>query len=378
MSLYFNNAFAKQPLEESVAAMQPFLRAEFENPLTESEGGDKARNAMDQARASVADLIGANAAEIFFVSSGTEANNWALKGAALANRKKNHIVLSSVEHFSIYQTAQFLQKQGLEITVIPAGKDGLVDPADVAAAIRYTTALVTIQASSDEIGVAQDVSAIASLKSRFPEVLFHTDAIQYLCYESLDVRAHPFDLVSISSNALYGPPGVAALFVRDGTRLIPLLHGGMQEEGRRPGLQSIALIAGFGKAAEMNRIRKAAWKEQLCQLQLGLLEALDHLGVPVTGSRSRRSVDNVHAIADVDGEAVLTLLQEEGIQATSGSTCYQYAQKESHVLQALGYGREETRGALLWTLGIDHTVREVDFLANALGGILKHLRTMKP
>lgn len=378
-SLYFNNAFTKQPLVEVADAMQPFLRDEFENPLTESSGGEKARAVLENARVNVARLLHARPAEIFFSSSGTEANNWALKGLAQAwQSRKDHIVISAIEHFSVYQTAQFLQRQGFRVTIVPVSSAGLVDPDNVKGAVTPSTFLISILAASDEIGVIQDLSGIASLKADFPDVIFHSDAIQYICYEDLNLEEMPFDLASVSSNGIYGPSGIAALFIREGTRIVPLLHGGMQEEGLRPGLQSTALAAGFGKAAEINLRQKRSWKEQIRRHQSRILQVLDQLALTLSGSRSSRLVDNVHMIADVDGEALLTLLLEENIRASTGSTCYQYAQKESHVLQALGIDSVRARGAVLFTSGIDQTNEDIDFLCDALTGVIRHLRKMKP
>lgn len=378
MNLYFNNAFSKQPLLEVEQAMRPFLRVQFENPLTESEGADQARTTLENTRAQIAALVRAQASEVFFVSSGTEANNWALKGAFLAVPEKSHFVISAIEHFSVYQTAQFLGRRGCEITVVPVDREGLCDPDEVKRAIRPTTVLVSVLAASDEIGVIQDLRAISSLKSSYPEVLFHTDAIQFLCYESMNLQDWPFDLVSVSSNALYGPPGIAALIIRQGTRIIPLLHGGMQEEGMRPGLQSIALAAGFGSAARINLRQKGDWKQNIARLQKAVFERLDRLNVRITGSRKRRVVDNIHCLLDADGEAALALLGQTGIAASSGSTCYQFAQKESHVLQALGINQDESRGSILFTLGANHTSTDIDTLLNAVDETVRHLRALKP
>ena len=377
-NLYFNNAFSKQPLPEVIERMLPFLRDHFENSLTESDQAERIRQEVQEARESVALLLQAHPKEIYFVSSGTEANNWALKGAAYAHQKsKDHLIISSIEHFSVYQTAQFLERQGFEVTYLPVTREGFVDPDQIAAAIRRSTGLVSIQGASDEIGVIQNLDAIAALKQQFDDVLFHSDAIQYLCYEDLPLQRIPLDLVSISSNALYGPAGIAALYIRSNTRIFPLFHGGMQEEGLRPGLQSTALIAGFGQAARMNREQKGTWKQQLARLQEKCFEAMDFWDVPVTGSRSCRVVDNIHTLTDVDGEALLTLLLSEGIQASSGSTCFQYAQKESHVLKALGMNPEQVKGSLLFTLSKDHNQESTEALLDSFGRTLTHLRTVK-
>ncbi len=237
---------------------------------------------------------------------------------------------------------------------------------------------MSVQAASDEIGVVQNFPAIAALKKQFPDVLFHTDAIQFVCYENLDLRTTPFDLVSLSSNAIYGPPGIAALYIRTNTRLAPLLHGGMQEEGLRPGLQSIALAVGFGKAAEINLQLKEVWKANLLRLQQSLFDKMTVLGVDVTGSQASRLADNVHLVFDVDGEALLTLLLEKGIRASSGSTCYQYAQKESHVLKALGISPDKARGAVLFTLGAEQLAEDIQILEAAVEETLRHLRRLKP
>jgi cysteine desulfurase len=377
MNLYFNNAFSKQPLPEAVQRMLPYLRDHYENPLTDSEGAEFAIDAMEVARVSVAQLIHASQDEIYFVSSGTEANNWAIKGTALAGTKKNHIIVSAIEHFSVYQTVQYLQRQGYEVTFVPVDASGFVDPDEIGRAIKPSTGIISIQSASDEIGVIQNIDQIALLKKQFDDVLFHTDAIQYICYEDLPLDRIPLDLVSLSSNAIYGPAGVAALYVRKGVRLVPLLHGGMQEQGMRPGLQSTAMIAGFGEAARVNELRKTEWKQKIASLQEKCFQSLDSLGISITGSRSCRLVDNIHLLADVDGEALLTLLSIEGIAASSGSTCYQYAQKQSHVLKALGISQENAQGSLLFTLSKDHDSRSIDRLLEAFSASLQHLRKIK-
>jgi cysteine desulfurase len=378
-SLYFNNAFSKQPLLEVQRAMLPYIRDEFENPLTESTGAEKARTVLENARSQAARLVNASPSEIFFVSSGTEANNWALKGISqVFAGKKDHIIISSIEHFSVYQTSLFLQRNGFEVSIIPVDKEGRLNADDVARAITPQTFLVSVLAASDEIGVIQPVRELAGLKKRFPEVLFHTDGVQYLCYEELDLQEYPFDLVSFSSNALYGPPGIAALFIREGTRIVPLIHGGMQEEGLRAGLQSIALAAGFAKAADMNFRNKKSWKEKISHYQRRLIDLLDELRVPLTGSRKNRLIDNIHGVFDVDGEALLTLLGERNIQASSGSTCYQYAQKESHVLQGLGIDKHSAQGAVLFTVGIQQTEQDLDVFCEVLTETTAHLRRLKP
>lgn len=379
MSLYFNNAFSKRPLQDVIQSMLPFLNDEYENPLTESEGAERARAALDLARTQIADLIQAKSSEIFFVSCGTEANNWALKGLAQAwADKKDHIVISAVEHFSVYQTAQFLNRHGCKVTIIPVDSEGIVNADDVANAILPSTFAVSIQSASDEVGVIQNIQALSKLKQRFPEVIFHTDAIQFLCYEDFNVQLMPFDLVSISSNAIYGPSGVAALFVREGTRIIPLIHGGMQEGGMRPGSQSIANIVGFGTAAGINKTSKQKWKQQLSGLQNQFFRCFDELEVPISGSRKSRLCDNVHVSVDVDGEALLSLLLAEGVRASTGSTCYEYAQKESHVLKAMGIDADAARGAILFTAGIDVSGQDVDQVCGILRTNIDHLRKLKP
>jgi cysteine desulfurase len=379
MSLYFNNAFSKRPIQEVIQSMQPFLSDRFENPLTESEGSDYVRDALEIARKNVAAVLNANLNEIYFVSSGTEANNWALKGLAYAwQGKKDHIVISAVEHFSIYQTAQFLNRYGTKVTFVPVDQQGKVDPDAVAKAIQHSTFAVSIQSASDEVGVIQDHQSISKLKSNFPEVVFHTDAIQLVTYEELNLQQERFDLVSISSNAIYGPAGAAALFIREGTRIAPLIHGGMQEDGLRAGLQSVANIVGFGKAAEITKHSRKQWRVQLSELQRKLFKEFEELNIPITGSKTDRIVDNIHGIVDVDGEALLSLLLEDSIYASTGSTCYQYAQKESHVLKAIGVDNERAHGAILFTTGIDVANKDLDLLRHSLAKNLKHLRSLKP
>ena len=361
--------------------MMPYLDEAFGNPSCLHSWGDVAREAMEDARAQVAQLIGANAEEIIFTSSGTESNNLAVKGLALAQQNKGkHVVVSAIEHFSVLHSARTLEKWGFEISLVPVDRDGVVNPEDVRKNLRKDTVLVSIMHASSEVGTIEPISEIAKV-TKERGVVFHTDAVATVGTVPLKVKELGVDALSLAGNQFYGPKGSGALWVRRGVRIIPLLDGGVQEGGRRAGTENIPAIVGLGKAAKLAKANMATRMEHLTYLRDRLLTELpgkiDH--VAVTGHQSNRLPGNVSFCVEfIEGEAMLMLLDSQGVAVTSGSACTSMALKASHVLIAMGISHELAQGSILFSFGLDNTAEDVDYVLEVMPPIVDRLRQMSP
>jgi len=379
--VYLDNAAATPLLPEVREAMMPYLGEVFGNPSCIHEWGDGAREAIETARAQVAQLIGTNAEEIIFTGSGTESNNFAVKGLTLAQQKKGkHVVVSAIEHFSVLHSARTLEKWGFELSLVPVDKYGVVDPEDVRRSIRKDTVLVSVMHANGEVGTIEPIREIAQI-TREKNVVFHTDAVATAGTIPVDVKELGVDALSLAGNQFYGPKGVGALWVRKGVRIMPLLDGGVQEGGRRAGTEDIPAIAGLGKAAELARTNMTARTEHLTRLRNRLLtelpRKLDH--VVVTGHPEHRLPGNASFCVEfIEGEATLMLLNSQGVAVASGSACTSKALKASHVLIAMGLSHTLAQGSLLFTFGIDNTPEDVDYVLEVLPPIVDRLRQMSP
>jgi len=379
--VYLDNAATTPLLPEVREAMSPYLGELFGNPSCLHDWGDAAREALDKARDQVAQLIGANAEEIIFTGSGTESNNFAIKGLASAQQTKGkHIVVSAIEHFSVLHSARTLEKWGFELTLVPVGKYGAVDPEDVRKSIRKDTVLVSIMHANGEVGTIEPIKEIAQI-TREKGVLFHTDAVATAGTIPVNVKELGVDTLSLAGNQFYGPKGVGALWVRKGVRIMPLLDGGVQEGGQRAGTENIPAIVGLGKAAELARINMAARMERLIPLRNRLLSELPKKveRVVVTGHPQHRLPGNASFCVEfIEGESMLMLLNSQGIAVSSGSACTSRALKASHVLIAMGLSHEIAQGSILFTLGIDNTNEDVGYVLEAMPPIVEKLRQMSP
>jgi len=379
--VYLDNVAATPLLPEVRKAMLPYLGEIFGNPSCLHEWGDAAREAMELARYQVAQLIGANAEEIIFTGSGTESNNFAIKGLALAQQNKGkHVVVSAIEHFSVLHSARTLEKWGFELSLVPADKYGVVDPEDIRKSLRKDTVLVSIMHANGEVGAIQPIRDIAKI-TRENNVVFHTDAVATAGTIPVDVKELGVDALSLAGNQFYGPKGVGALWVRKGVRIMPLLDGGVQEGGRRAGTENIPVIVGLGKAAELAATHMAARIKQLTQLRgrllMGLPSKIAH--VVVTGHPKNRLPGHASfCIEFIEGEAMLMLLNSRGVAVTSGSACTSRALKASHVLIAMGLSHALAQGSLLFSFGVDNTFEDVDYVLEVLPPIVDRLRQMSP
>ncbi|MCX5991688.1 MAG: cysteine desulfurase NifS [Chloroflexi bacterium] len=378
---YLDNAATTPLLPEVLEAMLPYLKDVYGNPQSIHNWGDEAREAVEDARGSVASLIGAKPEEVIFTSSGTESNNFAIKGLATAQQSKGkHIVISSIEHFSVMHSARTLEKAGFEITPVPVDKYGLVDPKEVASSIRKDTILVSIMHANAEVGTIQPIGEIARL-AKDAGAIFHTDAVATAGTIPVDVNKMGIDALSLAGNQFYGPKGVGALWLKKGTRIIPLLDGGVQEGGRRAGTENVPGIVGLGKAAELAKAEMNSRMARLSALRDGLIKGLPSKiqYATVTGHPTQRLPGNASfSIEFIEGESMLILLNQQGIAASSGSACTSRALKASHVLTAMGIPPELSHGSLLFSFGLGNTEEDVDHVLAALPPIVERLRKMSP
>jgi len=361
-----------------VAFMRPFLEGGVGNPAALHSHGLEARASLDGARAKVARLVGATPFGVVFTASATEANNLAIKGVALRARGR-HLVTSAVEHVSVVNSCRDLEKQGWSVTWLPVDRDGFVEPEAVARALRADTALVSIMAANGEIGTLQSVREIGRI-ARARGVPFHVDGVGAVGRLPLSVEECAVDLLALSSNDLYGPPGCGALWVRQDVPLAPIILGGGQEAGYRSGTENLPAIVGMGMAADFARHERAAEVARLAPLRDRLLDGvLERVtDARVTGPRGPRRLPH-HASVVVPGvkaDAVLLELDMRGVAASSGSACNLTTGEPSHVLRAIGCSRDEYEGSLCFTLGRWTTAAEIDIVLDVLPGVVSRLRRL--
>ncbi len=379
--VYLDNAATTPLLPEVRQAMMPFMDETFGNPSSLHDWGDVAREAVDVARDQVAQLIGGDAEGVIFTGSGTESNNFAIKGLALAQQNKGkHVVVSAIEHFSVLHSARTLEKWGFEVSEVPVDKYGVVDPEDVRKSLRKDTILVSVMQANGEVGTIEPIPEIAQI-TRENKVVFHTDAVATAGTIPVNVKELGVDALSLAGNQFYGPKGVGALWVRKGVRIMPLLDGGVQEGGRRAGTENVMAIIGLGKAAEMATANMVARIEHLTPLRDRLLTGLpgkiDH--VVVTGHPQNRLPGNASFCVEfIEGESMLMLLNSQGVAISSGSACTSRALKASHVLIAMGIPHELAQGSLLFSFGLDNTAEDIDYVLEVMPPIVDRLRQMSP
>ena len=379
--IYLDHAATTPTRPEVVKAMLPFFADAFGNPSSIHSYGQEAKGAVEEARTKVAELIGARSEEIIFTSGGTESDNYALKGVAFANEYKgNHIITTSIEHYAVLEVCKFLGRRGFRITYLPVDKYGLVDPDDVRKVITDKTILISAMHASNEVGTIEPISEMGKI-AKEAGVYFHTDAVQTVGHIPVNVDKLKVDLLSISAHKLYGPKGVGALYVRKGTKLVPLMHGGEHEKRRRAGTENVPGIVGLGKATELAGQEIGKEVERLAYLRdkliKGLGDKIDH--IRLNGHPTKRLPNNVNVSVDfVEGESMLLNLDLEGICASTGSACSSASLEPSHVLLALGLSPEQAHGSLRFSLGRENTKADVERVLEVLPGIVAKLRAMSP
>lgn len=377
--VYADHAATTPPAPEVVEAMSAFLVEEFGNASSVHHRGEQAKERIEAARERVADLIGATSEEIVFTASGSEANNFALKGVLLgASAERRRLVVSAIEHPSVLETARHLEARGIPLTIVPVDTDGRVDLDRLRQALTSDVALVSILMVNNETGVIQPIEEIAAM-TRTAGARLHTDAVQAAGKIPVDVQALDVDLLSLAGHKIRGPLGAGALYVRRRTRLVPLIHGGHQERSRRAGTENLPAIVGLGVAAERAARKLSSGEAAENRLGMELLEGLLEAdpGAKLNGDAKRRlaSIVNVR-FPGVDGEAVLHELDQEGITVSTGSACSAATPGPSHVLLAMGLSPEEAHASVRFSLGDTNQDSDVSRILQALPPILTRLRAL--
>jgi cysteine desulfurase len=379
MTVYLDHAATTPLRSEVLDAMLPYLTEHFGNPSSIHGTGRRARLGLDEARETVGRVLGAKPREIVFTGGGTEADNLAVKGAAWASSARGReIVTSSVEHKAVMHACSVLERYGFRVTYLPVDRYGRVDPAEVAAAIGEHTTLVSVMYANNEVGTVQPIAEIGAI-CRQRRVLFHVDAVQAAGFLPLDVHALQVDLLSLGAHKLYGPKGVGALFVRQGTPLLSQLSGGSQERQRRAGTENVAGIVGFARALELAQgdpAARAAESARLAELRDELIAALTALpGVTLTGHPDQRLPNNASFVVEgVEGGDLVAALDLEGIATSTGSACTTGSAEPSHVLLAMGIAPELAHGSLRLTTGMGTTGEDVRRTIEAMRVVLERMR----
>ena len=384
MFCYLDHTATTPTSPEVLKAMMPYFGEIFGNPSSVYSFSKKSRSAIEKARSQVADALNAEVSEIFFTSSGTEADNWALKGT-LEKAKisgKNHIITTAIEHHAILHTCEYLKKvEGAEITYLPVDSEGFVNVDDVKKAITDKTALVSVMFANNEVGTIEPVAEIGAL-CRERKIPFHTDAVQAAAHLKIDVKAMNIDMLSMSAHKMYGPKGVGALYLRKGLRPESFMHGGAQEKGRRASTENIAGIVGFGEAMEILQRRLAddlaVNSARRDRLIAGILERIPHAKLNGATGKHRLPNNVNFSFIGVEGETLLLDLDAKGISASTGSACSSESLDPSHVLLALGLKHEMAHGSLRFTIGRLTTDEQIDYVLDVLPEIVAKRRAMSP
>jgi len=376
---------ATTPVDEEVLKeMLPYFKEKYGNASSLHSFGREAFDAIENAREQVARMINSTSDEIIFTSGGTESDNLAIKGIAYKNKDKRetkgpHIITSSIEHPAVLEPCKHLEKQGFDVEFLPVDRYGLVDPSDLEKTISKNTFLVTIMFANNEIGTIEPINEIGKITEQH-DIIFHTDAVQAVGKEHIDVNKLNIDLLSISSHKIYGPKGVGALFVRKGVKLEPLSHGGGHEKGLRSSTYNTPGIVGLGKACEIGLKRMEKDREHMKKLRDVLIKnVLEIEESYLNGHPTKRLVNNAHfRFTAIEGESLNLMLDDKGIAASTGSACSSAKLQASHVLLGIGLKPEEAHGSLRLTLGRYSTMDEVEYVSKVLPDIVKNLRNMSP
>ncbi len=380
-SVYMDHASATPVIEPVIEAMMPYFDQHFGNPSTVYDMGSKIKYVIEEQREKVAKLIGSKTDQIIFTSSGAEANNLAIKGTVFAKQKKgNHIIISAVEHHSALNSARFFERMDFEVTLLPVDKYGLVDPERLLDAIRPETVLATIMHGNNEIGSIEPISELSTI-CREKGILFHTDAVATVGNIPVDVNELGVDMLSLSGISLGAPKGIGALYFREKLRLMPLIHGGIQERGRRGGTENVPAIVGLGKASELaseeltDRINHVQELRNI--LVAGIHERINK--IKFTGHPEKRLPGHASfCIEAIEGEALIFMLNQEGIYANTGSACASKALKTSPVLVAIGMPPDLAQGSIVFTLNSSNTFEEVEYVLKKLPFAVERLRSFSP
>ncbi len=381
MRIYADNAATTKMAKPVIDVMAEYMEKVYGNPSSLHSTGQQAAEALAQARECVARVLGAEPKEITFTSGGSEADNQAIRSAALWGKRKGkmHLISTAFEHHAVLHTLKKLESEGFSVTLLPVYGDGFVRAEDVKAALREDTALVSVMFANNEIGTLQPVKEIGAI-CREAGVIFHTDAVQAAGHVKIDVEEMNIDMLSLSAHKFYGPKGVGALYVRKGIPLFSLIEGGAQERSRRAGTENIPGIAGMAKAILLaaERLEENGVYER--KLRDALIEGLSKIPhAALNGDPEKRLSGNVNfCFEGIEGESLLLLLDAKGIEASSGSACTSGSLDPSHVLLAIGRPHEVAHGSLRLTLSPENTMEEVEYMIREIAGVVEYLRGMSP
>ncbi len=390
--IYLDNAATTKIDKKVLAAMSPYLKQDFGNPSSLHWFGEKAHNAINKARIQVADFLGCNFLEVFFTGSATESDNFAILGTVREAKKKGiakpHVITSAIEHPAVLEPIKYFEKIGeIEATYLAVGKEGIVKIEDIERNIKENTVLVSVMYANNEIGTIQPIAEIGKVIKRFKiqdsrfKILFHSDAVQAANYLDCNVNNLGVDLLTLSGHKIYGPKGIGILYKRKGVDLEPIIFGGHQEKGVRPGTENVAAIVGMGEAIEMISTNYKLQTTNLVKLRDKLLDGILK-NIPKTylnGSRENRLPNNANiSFEGIEGESILMALNEKGIAVSTGSACASGSLSPSHVLLGCGYGVERAHSSIRFTLGKYNTKKEIDYILKTLPGIIEQLRKISP
>lgn len=381
MNIYADNAATTKMSQTAIDAMLPCMEEVFGNPSTLYQTGQRAKEVIEQARDDIAAIINASPKEITFTSGGSEADNQAIRSGAMLGKKqgKMHIISTAFEHHAVLHTLKRLEEEGFDVTLLDVHENGVVTPEEVDAAIRDDTCLVTIMTANNEIGTIQPIREIGAV-CRKRGVLFHTDAVQAVGHIPIDVEKDNIDMLSASAHKFHGPKGAGFLYAKKGIRLTNIIDGGAQERGKRAGTENVPAIAGMAaalKEAAANMSANSAKLQAMRDRLIAGLEQVPHSAL--NGDRERRLPGNVNfCFEGVEGESILLLLDDKGIQASSGSACTSGSLDPSHVLLAIGRVHDVAHGSLRLTLGEDITEEQVDYIIKSVKETIEYLRGFSP
>ena len=381
MKIYADHAATTAMSGAAIEAMTRCMREEYGNPSSLYRIGQRAKEVLEEARAEVAAALNAQPREIYFTSGGSEADNQAIRSAALAGKKKgkNHIISTAFEHHAVLHTLEQLKTEGFEVTLLDVHENGVVRPEEVEAAIRPETCLVTVMYANNEIGTVQPVREIGAI-CRAHGVLFHTDAVQATGPLAIDVQAENIDYLSASGHKFHGPKGVGFLYARQGVPLLPLINGGAQEKGKRAGTENLPGIVGLAAALKETVAERETENPRLTALRDRLIAGLREIPhSALNGDAEKRLPGNVNfCFEGIEGESLLLLLDEKGISASSGSACTSGSLDPSHVLLAIGRVHDVAHGSLRLTLGRENTAEDVEYIIGAVKEVVSYLRGFSP
>ncbi len=380
--VYMDHAATTSIKPDVAESMIPFLKEYFGNPSSLYSIGREGKEAIETAREQLAKALGAKPDEIYFTSGGTESDNWAIKGTAFSRQKKGkHIITTSIEHHAVLYPCEYLEGQGFDVTYLPVDRYGLVDPAEVEAALKEDTILISVMYANNEIGTIEPIQEIGKVAKEH-DVLFHTDAMQVIGAVQLDMKQKhkDVDMLSLSSHKFYGPKGIGALFLKEGTQIDNFMHGGGQERGKRAGTENVAGIVGMGKAIELATANIEEHNEIIIKMRDRLLSGV--LEIPncrLNGHPEKRLPGNLNfSFEFVEGESLLLMLDQMGICSSTGSACSSGSLETSHVLRAIGLPPEIAQGSLRLTLGDANSKEDIDYVLDVLPETVGKLRNMSP